>query len=210
MQEASAGPWAEESHLLGNTSHLLGNTLGSLRDLNHRFLDLVGASNGTWAGRCGLSSSVTHKLAALSHEQRAAAAGCPYALFDMRFHDHMHWRARLQGAKWRVAEDAGGDEAAREMASLIVFYAWHAASVAGLSAPLLLGMRAETVDGFRRLTVDSLPSLALSEAKHLSARWQECAAYWSALCNAAGNDNPAALRRVQLYGLQLAAAARLP
>ena len=97
-----------------------------------------------------------------------------------------------------------------ELTSLIVFYAWHAASVTGLSAPLLLGMRAETVEGFRHLTVDSLPALALSEAKHLSARWQDCAAYWSALCNAASGDNPAALRRVQLYGLQLAAAARLP
>jgi hypothetical protein len=203
MQETSAGPWAEESHLSGRT-------LGSLRDLNHRFLDLVGASNGTWAGRCGLPAAVTHKLAALSCVQRGAAAGCPYALFDMRFHDHMHWRARLQGTPWRVADEIGIDDDARELASLIVFYAWHAASVTGLSAPLLLGMRAETVEGFRRLTVDSLPALALSEAKHLSARWQECAAYWSALCNAAGSDNPAALRRVQLYGLQLAAAARLP
>jgi hypothetical protein len=203
MQEANAGPWAEESHLSGKT-------LGSLRDLNHRFLDLVGASNGTWAGRCGLPAAVTHKLAALSQVQRAAAAGCPYALFDMRFHDHMHWRARLQGTPWRVADDAGVDDAARELSCLIVFYAWHMASVTGLSAPLLLGMRTETVDGFRRLTVDSLPALALSEAKHMTARWQECASYWSALCIAAGGDNPASLRRVQLYGLQLAAAAGLP
>lgn len=201
MQQMSGSPWAEESHLSGKT-------LGSLRDLNHRFLNLVGASNGAWAGRCGLPAAITNKLAALSYVQRAAAAGCPYALFDMRFHDHMHWRARLQGAPWRVADDADG--AARELASLIVFYAWHAASVTALSAPLLLGMHAETVEGFRRLTVDSLPALALSEAKHMSARWHNCAAYWSALCNAAGGDNPAALRRVQLYGLQLAAAARLP
>jgi hypothetical protein len=203
MQETSAGPWADESHLSGKT-------LGSLRDLNHRFLDLVGASAGTWATRCGLPAAVTHKLAALSPVQRAAAAGCPYALFDMRFHDHVYWRARLQGAPWRVADDSDVNEAARELVSLIVFYAWHTASVTGLSAPLLLGMRTETVDGFRRLTVDSLPALALSEAKHMSARWQECASYWSALCGAAANDNPAALRRVQLYGLQLAAAARLP
>jgi hypothetical protein len=203
MQEANAGPWTEESHLSSKS-------LGSLRDLNHRFLDLVGASDGSWAGRFGLPAAVTHKLAALTDVQRVAAAGCPYALFDMRFHDHMHWRARLQGAPWRVADDTDLDDAAHELASLIVFYAWHTASVTGVSAPLLLGMRSETVDGFCRLTVDSLPALALSEAKHMTARWQECAAYWSALCNAAGSDNPASLRRVQLYGLQLAAAARLP
>jgi hypothetical protein len=48
-----------------------------------------------------------------------------------------------------------------------------------------------------------------SEAAHLSARWNGCSAYWSALTSAASRSDPAALHRVQLYGLQLAAAARL-
>jgi hypothetical protein len=201
MQDSCVSPWAEESHLSVKT-------LGSLRDLNYRFLDLAGAAGATWTGRYGLPADIGAQLAALSRAQRTAAADCPYALFDLRFQDDAHWRARLESEPWRVADDAGGEEAQRELARLIVFYAWHVASL-GMSAQLLLGMRAETVDGFRRLTVDSLPALALSEAKHLSARWQQSAAYWSTLIHAACGEDAAALRRAQLYGLQLAAAARL-
>jgi hypothetical protein len=58
--------------------------------------------------------------------------------------------------------------------------------------------------------VNQLPPLVATEAVHLSARWNGCPAYWSALTAAASRADPAALRRVQLYGLQLAAAARLP
>jgi hypothetical protein len=50
----------------------------------------------------------------------------------------------------------------------------------------------------------------VTEAAHLSARWGECTVFWSALTAAAARTEPAALRRVQLHGLQLAAAARLP
>jgi hypothetical protein len=202
MQDSCVGPWAEESHLSVKT-------LRSLRDLNRHFLELAGAGGATWTGRYGLRADIGAQLAALSRPQRAAAADCPYALFDLRFHDDAHWRARLDSKPWRVADDAGSDHAQLEFARLIVFYAWHVASL-GMSAQLLLGMRAETVDGFRRLTVDSLPALALAEAKHVTARWQECAAYWNALMRAACGEDAAALRRVQLYGLQLAAAARLP
>ena len=62
---------------------------------------------------------------------------------------------------------------------------------------------------FREATIDCLPSLAETEAGHLTARWNNCTAYWSALTGAAARENPASLRRIQLYGLQLAAAARL-
>jgi hypothetical protein len=60
------------------------------------------------------------------------------------------------------------------------------------------------------MTVNRLPALVATEAAHLSARWLERTAFWSALTAAAVRTDPAALRRVQLYGLQLAAAARLP
>ena len=39
MQEAIVGSWAQESHLSVRT-------LGSLHELNHRFLDLAAARNG--------------------------------------------------------------------------------------------------------------------------------------------------------------------
>src|SRR5271169_4376579 len=99
MQDAFIGIWAQESHL--SAEHL-----NSLRDLNHRFLDLAGASAETWParGRHRLPAGIAGRLAPLSRTQRAAAANCPYALFDLRFEDGVHWRARLQEAPhWQVA-----------------------------------------------------------------------------------------------------------
>jgi hypothetical protein len=199
MQEAIVGNWTQDSHLSAQT-------LGSLRDLNHRFLDLL-AARAEWAAG---------QVAPLSSAQRAAAAGCPYALFDLRFQDEVHWRQRLQNAgslnagSWRVADESAADDATISFARIALFYVWHVASSASLGAQLLLGMNGNTAAAFRRITVNQLPALAVTEAAHLSARWSACHSYWSALTAAAAGADAAALRRVQLYGLQLAAAAWLP
>jgi hypothetical protein len=197
MQDAYVGSWVRESHWSAGI-------LESLRDLNHRFLDLAAARTGWVAGQ----------VAALSAAQRAAAAGCPYALFDLRFQDDGYWRVRLQSRRsWVVADasalDGGGNDDTVGFVRLALFYAWHVASSEGIKAQLLLGMSGGTADEFRRITVNQLPALAATEAEHLSARWSGCAPYWNALTAAASRTDPKALRRVQLHGLQLAAAARL-
>ena len=205
MQDAFVGTWARESHLSAEI-------LGSLRDLNHRFLDLTAARAGLWAAPDGTGRPLhlAGLVAPLSAAQRAAAAGCPYALFDLRFQDNGYWRLRLQSAgAWRVAEESMVDDDTVTFVRLALFYAWHVASTAGIAAQLILGMNGNTATAFRRITVNQLPALVATESANLSARWSDCAAYWSALTAAASRADPAALRRVQLYGLQLAAAARL-
>ena len=194
MQEAFIGGWARESYLSAEI-------LGSLHDLNRLFLDLAAVRAGWLAAR----------VAALSAVQRAAAAGCPYALFDLRFQDEGHWRSRLQNlGSWCVADESPVDDDTVSFVRLALFYAWHVASSEGIKAQLLLGMNVATAAAFRRLTVNHLPALVASEAKHLSPRWNDCAVYWGSLTAAAARTDPKALRRVQLHGLQLAAAARLP
>ena len=194
MQDAFVGNWSHESHLSAEV-------LGSLRDLNHRFLDLTATRTADW---------VAGRVAPLSPAQRAAAADCPYALFDLRFQDDGYWRGRLQNSgAWRVADESVVDDETTNFVRLALFYAWHVASTAGLKAQLLLGMNSTTAAAFRRITVNQLPALVATEAVHLSVRWSGCTAYWSALTAAASRADPAALRRIQLYGLQLAAAARL-
>jgi hypothetical protein len=137
-------------------------------------------------------------------------AGCPYALFDLRFQDDGYWRSRLQDSgAWRVADESVVDEETSDFVRLALFYAWHVASSAGLKAQLLLGMNGTTAAAFRRITVNQLSALVATEAVHLSMRWSGCTAYWNSLTSAASRADPAALRRVQLYGLQLAAAAQL-
>jgi hypothetical protein len=206
MQDAFVGSWAQESHL--STGRL-----GSLRDLNHQFLDLTasGANGWTLRGERRRSLSLATQLAPLSAAQRTAAAGCPYALFDLRFQDEGHWLSCLTNSgSWHMADESVIEDDAVRFVRLALFYAWHVASSAGLAAQLLLGMNASTAARFRSVTVNQLAALAPSEADNLSARWGDCTAYWSALIGAASRTDPAALRRVQLYGLQLAAAARLP
>ena len=194
MHDAFVGSWAQESLLSAEM-------LRSLHDLNHQFLDLAAARSEWVAGH----------VSPLSAVQRAAAAGCPYALFDLRFHDEEHWRPRLQSPySWRVADESAAEGTTVSFVRLALFYAWHVASSARLAAQLLLGMNGNTAAAFRAVPVHHLPSLALTEAGHLSARWSGCNPYWSALTAAASRADPAGLRRVQLYGLQLAAAAWLP
>jgi hypothetical protein len=196
VQDAYIGSWTPQSHV--SIEHL-----ASMRGLNSRFLEL--------AGHGLLAPGLARQAADLSPLQRVAAANCPYALFDLRFEDDAHWRGRLPATgNWRVADDPKVDARIVDFVRVALFYGWHVASSTGLAAHLLLGMHDNTVEAFRRISVDALPALALAEAPNLTARWSGCSTYWSALISAAAGPDPAALRRIQLSGLQLAAAAQLP
>jgi hypothetical protein len=205
MQDALISKWARESHL--SVEHL-----NSMRDLNRRFLDLSEAAASEWpAGGAGRRATLGLQIAPLTPSQRAAAANCPYALFDLRFADEPYWRGRLaETPNCRVADEPGVDTATLDFVRLAIFYTWHLASTTALAAQLMLGMHNGTAAAFRRITVDGLPALVASEAMNLSARWSNRQAYWSALLGAAAKADDKALRRVQLSGLQLAAAADLP
>ena len=196
MHEPFAGNWTRQAHV--SVEHL-----NSVRGLNRRFLDL--------AGKGPFLPGLKLQLAPLSAAQRAAAANCPYALFDLRFADDAYWRGRLQMMDgWRIADEPRADSDTVDFVRLALFYTWHVASSAGLTAHLLLGMHSHTAEAFRGVAVDALPDLAVAEAANLTARWSGCGTYWAALISAAARPDPAALRRVQLSGLQLAAATQLP
>jgi hypothetical protein len=190
------GNWAQQSYV--SVEHRT-----SIRGLNSRFLDLAG--NGL------LLPKLARLIAELSPAQRASAADCPYVLFDLRFEDDAYWPSRLQEhAVWRIADAPKVEVEIVDFVRLALFYTWHVASGAGLTAHLLLGMHGNTAAAFRAISVDALPALALAEAPNLTARWSACSAYWTALLSAAARPDAGALRRVQLSGLQLAAAAQLP
>jgi hypothetical protein len=209
MHEALVGGWS------GQPSFPVG-LLAPLHDLNSRFLDLVGSRAAGWrvAGALDLPGGVSGRLEPMTASQRAAAAHCPYALFDLRFHDDAHWSARLHAvAPWRVADvvaDGGTEEDIAIFVRLALFYAWHVASTTRHAARLLLGMSERTAGAFRATTLNCLPALAASETANLTVRFLESGAYWSALLTAAARRDENRLRKVQLFGLQLAAAAQLP
>jgi hypothetical protein len=204
MQQALFGSWARQSHFGG---------LAPLHDLNHRFLDLVGARTGDWRAphNLRLPGEASIQVTPLTAAQRAAAASCPYALFDLRFQDDEYWRSRLESAgQWRIADETAVPSDTASFVRLALFYAWHVASSTRLAAQLLLGMNEHTAAAFRAVTLNCLPALASSESANLTPRWSQSDVYWRALMDAASLKDAARLRRIQLFGLQLAAAARLP
>jgi hypothetical protein len=205
MQEAGSPPWARESR--GGS-----RVRASLVELNLRFLTLAATREGRHESAvAGLSREFGGVIAALTPAQRTAAARCPYALFDLRFQDEGFWRSRLADSDaWRVAVESCNDPEISEFVRLALFYGWHLAGTAKLSAKLVLGMHERTAGAFGEITVDRLPGLAVTGAVHLARRWAHCTAFWHALLAAAALDDAPLLHRVQLYGIQLAAAAQLP
>ncbi|MGD0501602.1 MAG: hypothetical protein ABSD02_02605 [Steroidobacteraceae bacterium] len=205
MQDAFIGGWSAQASFSVEV-------LAPLHDLNLRFLDLVGAHAGGWrtSGALDLPGGASGRLKPMTASQRAAAAHCPYALFDLRFHDEAHWSARLQGAMQSRVADESAEEDIANFVRLALFYAWHVANSTRYAARLLLGMSERTAGAFRAMTLNCLPALVASESANLSARFLESGAYWSALVSAAVRRDEQRLRKIQLFGLQLAAAAQLP
>jgi hypothetical protein len=205
MQDAFMGVWSRQKSFSVEM-------LAPLHVLNLRFLDLLGARAGAWrtCGALDLPAGVSERLGPMTQLQRTAAAHCPYALFDLRFHDEAHWNTRLQGvAQWRVDDECAGEELAN-FVRLALFYAWHVASTTRYAARLLLGMSERTAAAFRAAKLDCIPTLVAGETSNLSARFLQSGAYWGALVGAAGSRDERQLRKIQLFGLQLAAAAQLP
>lgn len=204
--ERAGGGWAQRPNFPAEI-------LSSLHDLNLRFLELAAAPEGAWriCWAPDLPDGAAEALAALSPDERAAAARCPYALFDLRFHDDAHWQSRLHDAgPWRVAEEpAEGGEPAN-FVRLALFYAWHLASTKSSAARLLLGMSERTAAAFRAATLNCIPGLVASETGNLGARWRTSGRFWRALASAAARPDAHRLQRIRLFGVQLAAAALLP
>ena len=198
----------QDAFLWTRQASFAAHTLAALRELNRRFLDLA-AVHSESPGDLKMPPETAAPIASLSSEARAAAADCPYALFDLRFHDDVHWRARL-GESWRIADEAEVADDVTAFTSLALFYAWHLAWTPKLAAQLWLGMPESTAAAFRAASLDRLPALAASEAVNLSARWSTSTFYWRALTSAAARGDSRRLRRVQLFGLQLGAARLLP
>ena len=204
MQDARTTDWQR-------VSQIPVELLESQRELNRRFLELVAARPSGWSSsRLEESRTLAAQIAPLTGAQKAAAANCPYALFDLRFHDEGYWRSRLRADGQRsVADGPPGDAATLHFVQLAMFFAWHLATTTQFAAQLLLGMHDGTVTLFRRVTLDHLPSLATAEVGVLTARWNDSDAFWKALTIAAAQPHSSNLRRIQLYGLQLTAAVRL-
>ena len=189
MQDPIIEPWTRETPITGETGR-------TLRELNLGFLDLDGVADP--------------EILALPPARKAAIADCPYALFDLHFEDDAYWRTRLDTAlPDRVAESGASNPAVVTFVRNALIYAWHLATSANLQARVALGMGPRTAAAFADATFLRLTRIADAEAPDLAPRWPRCTAFWAGLAEAAESADRTRLRRIQLYGLQLAVATRL-
>ncbi len=178
------------------------DALASLRALNRCFLELAAAPD---------AAAPLRRAALGTAAEREAAAGCPYALFDIRFQDERYWRPRLAaGTAWRIADTPPAAPARVDFVRLALFFVWHLARTDALRAQVLVGLSPALVTAFGALAVDRVVDVAQAEAAQLAPRWQDCPRYWDSLQAAVKHPAGTSLRRAQLYGIQFAAAARLP
>jgi hypothetical protein len=203
----------QDAFVWARQAHFSAEMLASLRDLNLRFLDLLAAHASGQGGfeALKIGPQASGRIVPLTESQRAAAADCPYALFDLKLDDRLHWESGLLPAADPAVADA--EPVAEDVAGfmrLSLFYAWHVASTPRSSAQLWLGMSEDTAAVFRNIPLNRLPTLASSAAPHLSARWRERTFFWNTLVSSASRGDEHRLRKVHLFGLQLAAAAMLP
>jgi hypothetical protein len=185
---------------------------GSLNHLNLRFLSWLSARAKQPGGSrdMQLPLELQRRFAGLTHEVSAALAQCPYALFDLNFHDETHWRACLQcSGQPRVSDGPAIDPHTRDFVQLAVFYCWHMTISDPVSAQLTLGIGERLIKIFRDTSVDRLPLVSALHTKRLQPRWTHSLRYWGDLIAAAADPQSGEFRRVKLFGLQLAGASRL-
>lgn len=177
-------------------------TREAITDVNLAFLtqiDLLLPTPGAGGQR---PTPILRELQGASAATRAAAAACPYTLFNLRFEDAVFWRGVR--AETRPALAAAPVAAAFGRAAVVL--AWHLVRSREFAAPIALGMAPAVSDIWRELPVRALDRVACMALPHLKPRWPEHPRFWPMLLAAAADAHPDQLAEVRLLGLQLLAA----
>jgi hypothetical protein len=144
-------------------------------------------------------------------QQRCAA--CPYLLLDAGFSEPARWDG---GALSGGVRDADAPNAYFSGPSGVVLLrralvlAWHLARSNRLTARVVLGMSLECAERIGGRALRELEALAESRPLWILPRWEAETKVWRQMIQAALDGRETALRRVQLRGLQLLAAAGAP
>ncbi|HEY7379519.1 MAG TPA: hypothetical protein VH542_12605 [Steroidobacteraceae bacterium] len=193
------------------SSSILGaDVLEPLHELNRAWLALLAVTPRPWiahgvAGR--LPDPVHCGLLALSAEQRAEVARCPFSLFTAHFSDGAYWTgwAGNREIHERLEREACGGALA-DFTRLALFFAWHLARTSTSSARIVLGMSDQTIGAFARLPLTNLQHSGDAMMTVMTARWPERPLYWLRLLASVGHQDQ--LDAVRTLGLQMLAAER--
>lgn len=191
-------------------SWLQGELLESLADVNEQCLQLL--REQAVASGPERAAPPLHALRelwlALDEAAVRRAATCPYLLLDAGFGDARRW---AWGWSHRIHD---GDRAAEPFFTvpatcgvlrLVLTFAWHLTRSRRAAARLLLGMSVECAQQLGTCTLRQLWEVAERHPEWLQPRWPGRLHVWRELLLAAVADDPEALERSRVRGLQLLA-----
>jgi hypothetical protein len=189
---------------------LSAEVLEPLYELNRAWLALLASSPRPWTARAiaaRLPDPVHCGLMALSTEQRAEIALCPFSLFTAHFSDGAYWTGVAGNREIHERKESDGDcGALADFTLLALFFAWHLARTSPSSAKIVLGMSDQTIGVFTRLPLTNLQHTRGCMLDIVSARWSDRPLYWLRLLASVGHKED--LDAVRTLGLQMLAAER--
>jgi len=160
-----------------------------------------------------LVSALRQSWCALDRASMQRLADCPYLLLDAGFAAPARWdAAALSLDRHGAVMDGGavrgyfGGAAGVALLRRTLSLAWHVARSNPLSARMMLGMSGECVERIGASGLMHLEALAEVSPSWMVPRWEAQPLIWRQMIQAAIGGSDAALRRVQLRGLQLMAA----
>lgn len=179
------------------------DSLELVHQLNERSLTLLAdaAKSGTSEWLAGTPYRALWSELTIDAIQRAARF--PFVILDSHFTDDEWWRAVSVNPQELIEQSLGPTcwphEAAQQLMSEALVFAWHTAKWDRRVARLSLGMSPGVVGSIARLTPRQL---AVISARHWSAlrlRWQEERDFWARLLAAAQDGDEEALSESHLH-----------
>lgn len=176
------------------------SALATVRQLNTRCVALLAAEK---AHDDETLSALWAQVDARACER---AGSCPVLLIDLNFQRPEWWqRASQRRAAPLLPQVAHTGET--ERAALLVREILMDALTIGRTTPrtlnLIFGMAPPVTAAILQMGPTGIDRIALEEARHLKARWQESRSFWKGLLEAAIGTDDQALANVHLHSLQL-------
>lgn len=185
-----------------------GFSLSSIHELNERCLELLVYAARTAPIRpFSIVFPIRDLFLQMTPELRQRAAARAFLLVDFEFTNLEWWTAvrqfpekQFRGTAWR---NSFPRRSAIPLTRATLMLAWQLIRTDVESACVLLGITEEVANIIASLQLTELDRIADRRHKHLEPRWADRPAVWRSLLLAALTSEPAAMQRVDAYGLQL-------
>jgi hypothetical protein len=188
--------------------------LDQLYEINHIYLDMLASGARTWIGsqqHLILPDPVTASLMELNAAHRAAAAKCPFTLFNAQFQNASFWisLANAGGVHESVqpfADIENKRSVSTSFTEMALFYVWHLVRSHPHAAQLLLGMKSQTLNAFMQFSLAKLKYLSIERPNLITPRWPDRTRFWQVMLSAAQQGAEERIAELRLVGVQMIAA----